>query len=623
MCNSNHSLDAEIADFWIMKAFEPVLADFGTAAIRNEANADFASHHFQTFAGTLFFMAPEVKESQNGGGYSTLADVWSLGVLMLLFFIGTRNINPKANIEQLLQQHKGSMSREFFELLTDMLRPKPTERISWDRLVTHPWFKFPADHAFTLLEAQEAHEKIDALKRPADVEARHIKFGAVSRIPLATRGAHRSANASQYEFTSEEMLNAVSLDSEDGIVYCGLLEARELALNMEVKLRRLHEEWTLDKQKFYDTWLAPLHRRRGELDLTLSTYETFRAIATQRTLLKFAMAYQGNTRLILALEVAKVSMEKLRQISAQQGASGAHVRTNSGPNLASQQIASPSMQGSHIAQATGSHAQSTPLLNLSGTGANAATQIAAPSPMSPSDINFIRPDLARLWEKLFESARSVMRSHNVRDSEEDSNSPISLLGQGSDFPFFVIAHATCKLLYKECIDWLLPILDPSSAISNDLKDEDEEFLRRFTGASSPVPGPKPTPKTLEDVILRLKEIRLVMEYVRHVLPKNLSGAIHSQLSGSSLQFGNQSLLNSHLIIGSGTSTGTGGAKRSSTSYSGNSSSGFTSSPLGTSADLLSAADNERICLELIESLSKVIQRLPEEMKLLADNVVKQ
>lgn len=542
-------------------------------------------------------MAPEVKEAEHtGNGYSTLADVWSLGVLMLLFFVGS-SLNIKASIHSLLQSSKDSMSREFFELLTDMLRPKPSERISWARLTAHPWFRISPEQAYTLLEAQETDEKIATLRRPADIEARHIKFGALSRIPQANKGVHRSANPSQYEFTNEEMLNAVSLSSDDGSIYLALLEARELALNMEAKLRRLHEEWTLDKQRFFDTWLAPLALKRADLELIIATYEPFRVIATQRTLLKFATLYQGATRFSLALEVARVCMDKLKQIASQQGAAyGAQGRTNSGPNLTAPAPSSPSVHSPNFA---GSQTQSTPILHISGSG-------AAHGVVSPGDANFIRPDLARLWEKLFDSARSLLQAHNVRDAEEDANSPISLLGNGTDFPFYAVAHATCKLLYKDCIDWLLPILQPTAMTQS---EEDEAFLQRFAGASSPSLVPKTAPKTVEEVILRLKEIRLIMEYVRSALPRATSVGLSAT---------NQSLLSSNMMFGSSASTSTaGGAKRSGSSFSANSSSSA-SFPLGTSYDAANSAENDRICIDLIDSISKVIQRLPEEMKEIAE-----
>lgn len=545
-------------------------------------------------------MAPEVRDQSSG--YSTLADVWSFGVLILIFFLNpSRSFNARIGPEALLQQLKDKVSKELFDLLNQMLRPKASDRIGWAELKKHDWFKITPEQAYLMLEAQETDERIEKLKRPAEVEARHLKFGALSRIPQSSDNVNRSATPSQYEFTVEEMLNAVSLDSADGRIFCGLLEARELAREMEAKLKEHHGSFDVNRNRFHSEWVAPMVRRVAEADLLVATFEPFRAISTQRTILKFALMYHGLARFSLALEVAKVCMDKLKRIATQHTAFGAQGRTNSGPSISAHLSPSSLTPGPPVAHYTGSQIQSSPNLHISGSGVNGATHGA----IGPNDANFIRPELALLWEKLFEQAREALQSYNVRDAEEDENSPIHLLGPGTDFPFFAVAHATCKLLYKDCVNWLLPILQPAVHVTT---EEDEEFLRRFGGSTVSITPKTPT-KSLDNVMVRLQEVRLVMEYVRTTLP-SLTAATGGLSANHSYA--------SHFMFGSGTSAGTPTqAKRSGSSHSVNSSTASSPAPvLGDSMNYNTNGylDNDRNCLDLIESVSKVIRRLPDEMK---------
>jgi len=66
----------------------------------------YANDHY-TLAGTIFWMAPEVIQSQ--GGYSAKIDIWSLGCVVLEMFAGKR---PWSTDEAI-----GAMFKVFFSSL--------------------------------------------------------------------------------------------------------------------------------------------------------------------------------------------------------------------------------------------------------------------------------------------------------------------------------------------------------------------------------------------------------------------------------------------------------------------------------------------------------------------------
>jgi len=90
-------------------------------------------------------MAPELFEEK--GVYSFASDIWSLGVLLYELgagktpFGGDNFENIARNImENEFQDIKG-YSPQFNSLLSKMLTKNPANRISWQEIVTHPWWE--------------------------------------------------------------------------------------------------------------------------------------------------------------------------------------------------------------------------------------------------------------------------------------------------------------------------------------------------------------------------------------------------------------------------------------------------------------------------------------------------
>ena len=115
------------------------LADFGFAR--------FAEEHtlMETVLGTPMFMAPEVL---TGKAYTYKVDVWSLGVLAYEMMVGSEAFQVR-NIEELKRaQARGvqfppgcSLSEEAKSLLRDLMVYDPANRLSFEAIKKHPFFR--------------------------------------------------------------------------------------------------------------------------------------------------------------------------------------------------------------------------------------------------------------------------------------------------------------------------------------------------------------------------------------------------------------------------------------------------------------------------------------------------
>lgn len=557
-------------------AYEPVLADFGTAAKRDTVDAEeFHNYNFQTFAGTHVFMAPEI---MSGGKYTSLADVWSLGVLILLLYVGkVGNAMPPL---QILAEHRDSMSPEFASALSAMLQPEHTKRISWKQLPQHPWFLFSQTQALELLEASEAHNKFDALIRPAKIENRHLSFGHISRIPryASTQGTTgTSSRPSPKQFTPEEILDTCSLDSADGRIFQGLIEAREICRSTISKMSDIYnsmrssntstltqnqnaekspqqpvasQPYATEKSQidasyswFYHNRIRPWESRQSEVSQILDLFEPFRQVCTQRTILKISDSFSygmPKARMLLAIEVAKNSMDVLKNLSSSSPSPG----------------------------------------------------VAAHSHQAPR----IGRDLQTVWVLLFEESRRAVDKTMVADPDL-STSPVNIFPANVDIPFYAIMHATCVLKYKECTNWLVPLIQGRGG---GLEDEaDDLFIESDRSHSH---------KSLDEVLTRLKELRLVMEHVRATLPRDHAAGTPSVIRTGSFSLRDRSSSSSSVQAPNTASPGI-----STVQVLQSASSGSIATATNPSASSVFAS-NEAVCMEFIECVSRVIERLRPEME---------
>lgn len=118
------------------------LIDFGLSKIQSDKKS------MKTFAGTPYYMAPEVME---GSGYGMQCDVWSAGVLLYVFMSGYLPFQG-ANRDEVFSKIRGGkfhfnheefteVSQEAKELIKQLLVVDPKKRLSAQGALNHPWIK--------------------------------------------------------------------------------------------------------------------------------------------------------------------------------------------------------------------------------------------------------------------------------------------------------------------------------------------------------------------------------------------------------------------------------------------------------------------------------------------------
>jgi surface protein len=114
------------------------LADYGVSK-----QLASMSKNFSTKIGTLFFMAPEVLKGEK---YKEKCDLWSLGIILYVLhfrdypYKGENEIVMASQIETLGQtKFKKSGNDNFDDLIIQLLKANPNERIGWEEYFAHPF----------------------------------------------------------------------------------------------------------------------------------------------------------------------------------------------------------------------------------------------------------------------------------------------------------------------------------------------------------------------------------------------------------------------------------------------------------------------------------------------------
>ena len=115
------------------------LADFGWS------NFHEGNKQRETYCGTPEYLAPEMI---NKSGHNESIDIWSLGVLLFEMLTGKTPFNFKGDRNQLynsIKTLKICWTDDFpplaKDLISKILRLKPSDRLSLDQILAHQWFK--------------------------------------------------------------------------------------------------------------------------------------------------------------------------------------------------------------------------------------------------------------------------------------------------------------------------------------------------------------------------------------------------------------------------------------------------------------------------------------------------
>ncbi|XP_072984863.1 CBL-interacting protein kinase 5-like [Typha latifolia] len=131
------------------------VSDFGLSALRESQRQDGLLH---TTCGTPAYVAPEVINKKGYDGAKS--DIWSCGVILFVLLAGFLPFHDSNLMEMYKKIGKGEFkcphwfSSEVRRLITRVLDPNPTSRITTGKLVESPWFKKGFKPAEALAQAE-------------------------------------------------------------------------------------------------------------------------------------------------------------------------------------------------------------------------------------------------------------------------------------------------------------------------------------------------------------------------------------------------------------------------------------------------------------------------------------
>ncbi|GJN08029.1 hypothetical protein PR202_ga25914 [Eleusine coracana subsp. coracana] len=150
------------------------VSDFGLSALKEQVKADGLLH---TTCGTPNYVAPEVIE--DGGYDGATADVWSCGVILFILLAGYLPFED----DNIIALYKKISEAQFScpswisagakNLITRILDPNPTTRITIAQILEHPWFKKGYKPPIFEEKYQTTLDDVDAAF--GDSEDQHVK----------------------------------------------------------------------------------------------------------------------------------------------------------------------------------------------------------------------------------------------------------------------------------------------------------------------------------------------------------------------------------------------------------------------------------------------------------------
>uniref|UniRef100_A0A7R9TE50 Protein kinase domain-containing protein n=1 Tax=Prasinoderma coloniale TaxID=156133 RepID=A0A7R9TE50_9VIRI len=135
-----------------------VLLDFGLATC--VGTASHGGRSLNAMAGTRFFQAPEVVARE---GYGVSADIWSCGVLLWALLAGMPAPGaPVREAFEIIQRGElppstpTNLSDDLRDLLSQMLQPDPSKRVTARNALNHPWLARTREHAHSYAGGKSA-----------------------------------------------------------------------------------------------------------------------------------------------------------------------------------------------------------------------------------------------------------------------------------------------------------------------------------------------------------------------------------------------------------------------------------------------------------------------------------
>lgn len=135
--NSIVHRDLKIENILISKNGDIKIIDFGLSNLFSPRN------HLKTFCGSLYFAAPELLQAKQYTGPEV--DVWSFGIVLYVLVCGKVPFDDQSMPQLHAKIKKGHvdyppwLSAECRNLIHKMLQTDPTQRITLNEIMNHPW----------------------------------------------------------------------------------------------------------------------------------------------------------------------------------------------------------------------------------------------------------------------------------------------------------------------------------------------------------------------------------------------------------------------------------------------------------------------------------------------------
>lgn len=198
--------DLKLGNIFLDENLEVKVGDLGLAAQLNEPN-----ERKKTMCGTPNYIAPEILQSNDKRAYSYEVDIWAIGVITYTMLIGKapfdggskeityRKIRENELSFPIKDHHISHQARMF---IRSILNPDPTQRLTLEQMVQHPFFTdSPIDPPKSLplyilrepflLSARLPTEPTPVLQRAQRLPAEDTGVGEAKRIRMADLPAPR------------------------------------------------------------------------------------------------------------------------------------------------------------------------------------------------------------------------------------------------------------------------------------------------------------------------------------------------------------------------------------------------------------------------------------------------
>ena len=224
------------------------LADFGWS------NFHEGNKQRETYCGTPEYLAPEMI---NKSGHNESIDIWSLGVLLFEMLTGKTPFNFKGDRNQLynsIKTLKICWTDDFpplaKDLISKILRLKPSDRLSLDQILAHQWFKEipqikPVLEPYNYNEEQKlSSHLIHTLPEGETIQSKQSLISKTSKSYKESKPAAVTQSSSNKEPTTQNNLQSSILSQSSSKAQVKTdktqyeKDMRELALLREENLKK-------------------------------------------------------------------------------------------------------------------------------------------------------------------------------------------------------------------------------------------------------------------------------------------------------------------------------------------------------------------------------------------------